>query len=252
MCGTPRAGSIAASERRRATGEMRSRLRQSSLRISAPVRAARGDRPADRRGSCGRSRAGRWRESECRSAFVRGAASVTTGFLQAQEAWVPLAEPAPFWHGQWSASRDRWLAVRARPRRDVGRGGGPHGGRLRGDRRRRERAGVAHRLLGELQVVFERPVRRDAQLAEDGVIGLDGLDRADLAVDDQAEELDEGELVLGVVDLAAEEGDPGAVLLGLGQQLEGVARRARPSRRGCRRPGAGRTGPAPPCAFGPW
>ena len=57
------------------------------------------------------------------------------------------------------------------------------------------------------------------------MIRLDGLDRADHAVDDQAEELDERELVLGVVDLPAEEGDPGAVLLGVVQELEGVARR---------------------------
>ena len=69
-------------------------------------------------------------------------------------------------------------------------------------------------------------MRRDAQLAEDGVVGLDGLDRSDLALDDQAEELDERELVLGVVDLAAEEGDLGPVLLGVVQELEGVARGA--------------------------
>ncbi len=66
----------------------------------------------------------------------------------------------------------------------------------------------------------------EPQLGQDGVIGLDGLDRADLALDDQAQEMDEGQLVLGVVDLAAEEGDPGPVLLGVVEELEGVAGRA--------------------------
>ena len=68
-------------------------------------------------------------------------------------------------------------------------------------------------------------MRPDPQPAEDGVIRLDGLGGADLPLDDQAEELDERQLVLGVVDLAAEEGDLGAVLLGVVQELEGVARR---------------------------
>ena len=64
------------------------------------------------------------------------------------------------------------------------------------------------------------------ELAEDGVVRLDGLDGADLALDDQAEEMDEGQLVLGVVDLAAEEGDLGPVFLGVVQELKGVARGA--------------------------
>ena len=62
--------------------------------------------------------------------------------------------------------------------------------------------------------------------AEHGVISPDGVDRADLAFDDQSQEMDEGQLVLGVVDLAAEEGDLGAVFLGVVQKLKGVARGA--------------------------
>ena len=58
------------------------------------------------------------------------------------------------------------------------------------------------------------------------MIRLDGVDGADLAFDDQAEEMDERQLVLGVVDLAAEEGDLGAVFLGVVQELKGVAGRA--------------------------
>ena len=93
---------------------------------------------------------------------------------------------------------------------------------------------------------------REPELGEDGVIGLDGVDGPDLALDDQAEEMDERQLVLGIVDLAAEEGDLGAVFLGVVQELEGVAGGARPSRPGCRRSGAGRTGPALPWPCGPW
>src|SRR5208282_3680535 len=40
---------------------------------------------------------------------------------------------------------------------------------------------------------------------------------------DQAQELHEGELVLRVIDLAAEERNPGPVFLGVGQKLKGVA-----------------------------
>ena len=54
------------------------------------------------------------------------------------------------------------------------------------------------------------------------MVGLDGFDGVDDSFDDEAEELDEGELVFGVVDLAAVEGDPGAMLLGVVQHLEGV------------------------------
>ena len=94
-------------------------------------------------------------------------------------------------------------------------------------------------------------MRRDAELAQDGVIGLDRVDRADLALDDQAEELDEGELVLGMVDLAAEEGHPGPVFLGVGQKLKGVAGGAgRAAQDADDRCGSNRTSSS--IAFGPW
>ena len=89
------------------------------------------------------------------------------------------------------------------------------------------RTAVADRRLRELEVVVERTPRRDPETLKDGMICLHGLDRADHAVDDQAEELDERELVLGVVDLAAEERDLGPIFLRVVQELEGVARRPR-------------------------
>ncbi len=53
-----------------------------------------------------------------------------------------------------------------------------------------------------------------------------GFFRADLAFHDPPEHLDEGQLVFGVVDLAAEEGHAGAVLLGVSNHLERVVSRA--------------------------
>ncbi len=67
-------------------------------------------------------------------------------------------------------------------------------------------------------------MRWDAELAEDRVVGLHRVDRADLAVDDQAQELHEGKLVFGIINLPAEEGDPGPVFLGIGQKLKRIAR----------------------------
>ena len=66
----------------------------------------------------------------------------------------------------------------------------------------------------------------NSQPAEHGVVGAHGLAGVELTFDDQAKEMHERELILGVVDLAAEEGDPGAVFLGVVQELKGVARRA--------------------------
>ncbi len=66
-------------------------------------------------------------------------------------------------------------------------------------------------------------MRRDPQLAEHGVIGLHGVGRPDLAVNDQAKEVDEGKLVLGMVDLATEESHAGAIFLGVGQKLKRVS-----------------------------
>ena len=58
------------------------------------------------------------------------------------------------------------------------------------------------------------------------VVGLDRVFRLQRPFDHRPHEADELDRVLGEVDLAAEEGDPGAVTLGLGDQLEGVARGA--------------------------
>ncbi len=46
------------------------------------------------------------------------------------------------------------------------------------------------------------------------MVGGHGFLRGDLTVGNEAQEVDERQLVLGVVDLAAEQGDTGAVLLG--------------------------------------
>ena len=62
--------------------------------------------------------------------------------------------------------------------------------------------------------------------AENGMIRLDRVDGADLALDDQPQEMNERQLVLGVVDLAAEEGDLGPIFLGVVEELKGVARGA--------------------------
>ena len=55
------------------------------------------------------------------------------------------------------------------------------------------------------------------------MVGLHRLDRPDHAIHDQPEEVDERELILGVVDLPAVEGDLGPVLLGVGQEVDGEA-----------------------------
>ena len=47
-------------------------------------------------------------------------------------------------------------------------------------------------------------MRADPEMTEDRVVRLDGLSGIDLPFDDQAEEMDVCELILGVVDLAAE------------------------------------------------
>ncbi len=87
-------------------------------------------------------------------------------------------------------------------------------------------ARIAHRLVGQLEIVVQAAMGPKPQLGEHGVIRLDGLDGPDLALDDQPQEMDEGQLVLGVVDLAAEEGDLGPVFLGVVEELKGVARGA--------------------------
>ena len=56
------------------------------------------------------------------------------------------------------------------------------------------------------------------------MICFHGFHRFDFAVGQEPQELDEGQLALGVVDLAAEQGRPGAVLPGFVKQPEGVVR----------------------------
>ncbi|MFO0909804.1 MAG: hypothetical protein U0794_15900 [Isosphaeraceae bacterium] len=58
------------------------------------------------------------------------------------------------------------------------------------------------------------------------MIGPDRLLRPDGPLDDQSEELNEGELVLRVIDLPAEQGDLGTIFLGIVEELERIARRA--------------------------
>src|SRR6266702_388885 len=59
------------------------------------------------------------------------------------------------------------------------------------------------------------------------MVGTHRLLRGDLAVGDPAQEANEGELVFGVVDLAAKQGHTRAVLFRLAEQFEGVIGRAR-------------------------
>ena len=84
-------------------------------------------------------------------------------------------------------------------------------------------------------------MRGEAQLLKHGVVSAHRLGRVDHAVDDQAQELDERELAFRPVDLAPVQRDLGPVLLGFPEHVEGVDTSCRPSRPGCRRPGAGRS-----------
>src|SRR5262245_26675391 len=87
-------------------------------------------------------------------------------------------------------------------------------------------AAVVHHVCLQLHVLFERAVRADIQFLQDAVISADRLLGTDLAVGDESQEVDECELILGVVDLAAEQGDASAVLFRLAEQLEGIVGRA--------------------------
>src|SRR6266511_864141 len=86
---------------------------------------------------------------------------------------------------------------------------------------------VAHCLIGKLQVIFERAMRSNACGLEHAVIGADGLLRIQLAVGNEAEHLEECKLMLGVVDLAAEQGHARAVFLRVVNEPEGIVGRAR-------------------------
>ena len=68
-------------------------------------------------------------------------------------------------------------------------------------------------------------MRGDSLALEIAMVGLHRFFRRRGAVGDGAEVADEGELILGGIDLPAEEGDAGAVLLGIGQEPEGVVGR---------------------------
>src|SRR5512133_2589366 len=59
------------------------------------------------------------------------------------------------------------------------------------------------------------------------MVGPNGLLRADLAIRDEAEHLDESELVLGLIDLPAEKRDARAVLLGVMNKSERIVGGAR-------------------------
>src|SRR5205814_515489 len=81
---------------------------------------------------------------------------------------------------------------------------------------------VAHGLIGEFEVFFEGQFGFDVFGLEDGVIGANGFFGRNSAFGDQAEHFDEGELVFGVVDLAAKQGDARAVPLRVVNQFEGI------------------------------
>ncbi len=67
---------------------------------------------------------------------------------------------------------------------------------------------VARRSLGPPEVVGQRALRPDAELLQRPVIRFDGLLGSQLVVGHGAEVLDKAQLVLGVVDLPAVEGNP--------------------------------------------
>ena len=62
------------------------------------------------------------------------------------------------------------------------------------------------------EVLLERAPRRDVELLQFAVVGPHGFRGADLAVGHAAQQGDERQRVLGVLDLAAEQRHPGAVL----------------------------------------
>src|SRR5262249_53457882 len=88
------------------------------------------------------------------------------------------------------------------------------------------RAAIAHDVRLQDQIVFQLALRLDAQFFQHAMIRANGLFGRDHAIDDQPQELDESELVFGVVDLAAVERDAGAIFLRFADQLERVVGRA--------------------------
>src|SRR5262249_55573672 len=63
---------------------------------------------------------------------------------------------------------------------------------------------VTHHVRLQLHVVLQRTLGLDAESLQDGVIGVHRFLRADFVVSDPAQEADKGQLILRVVDLAAE------------------------------------------------
>ena len=109
---------------------------------------------------------------------------------------------------------------------------------------------LAQHVLGDLEVVLERAQRRRAALLQLAVIGAHRLGRRDLAVDQPLHQRDQRERVLGEIDLAAEQHEPGTAALRRRQQLEGVARRAGAAAEDADDDASDRRRPAPPAPAG--
>jgi hypothetical protein len=77
-----------------------------------------------------------------------------------------------------------------------------------------------------LEIVVEGALGLETEPGQNRMISLDRFDGSDVAVDDQAEELDERQLVLGIIDFTSEQGNSGTIFLAVSQKLEGVSRRA--------------------------
>jgi hypothetical protein len=73
-----------------------------------------------------------------------------------------------------------------------------------------------------LEIRLERTSCRYPKNAKHRVIGLDRFHGIECVVGDQPEELNERQLILGVIDLPAEERDPPAVPFRIGDKLERV------------------------------
>ena len=86
--------------------------------------------------------------------------------------------------------------------------------------------GSAQHVLRDLQIVLERAQRRHVALGQRIVVGAHRVRRPDLAVDHALHQGDQGERVLGQVDLAPEQHEPRAAALRGREQLESIARRA--------------------------
>ena len=86
--------------------------------------------------------------------------------------------------------------------------------------------GSAQHVLRDDQIVLERAQRRHAGLGQRIMVGAHRVRRPDLAVDHALHQGNQGERVLGQIDLAPEQHEPRAAALRGREQLEGIARRA--------------------------